>query len=350
MSPRVFLNIVTWNSMDYMPDLLRSINNQTFDPFQVLIVDNASNDDIEPYVRENYPDIALLRNMRNLGFAGAHNQGMRYAIEHWPKEDLDNRYILVTNPDIILLPEFIESLVAYADNHPEVGAFGGKVLRAFGENLQDEALKETVQSDRFDTAGLKPHRNLRFTERGAGLLDEGQYDEIEPVFGISGALVLYRASALRDVMVEGEYFDEDFFAYKEDVDLAWRLQLAGWDAHYVPDAIAYHYRGMYSNEDEGFLASLKRKMSQSSTRGYYSTRNHFGVLTKNASVLGMLRRLPWFGWQECKRLGYTCMFDPKNIKAYFEVLKRTPKMLKKRRKIMQNATRSPHDVLARYQD
>ncbi len=82
-------------------------------------------------------------------------------------------------------------------------------------------------------------------------MDNGQYAEAERVFGLSGALVMYRATALQAVRFEDEFFDHDFFAYKEDVDLAWRLQHLGWDAWYEPRAIAHHYRGMYGPDGVG---------------------------------------------------------------------------------------------------
>ena len=88
--------------MRFLPELLKSIMGQTYKDFNVLIIDNASTDGIEAYLRENFPEITFLRNVRNLGFSAAHNQGIRYAIEHWPQDQLDDRFILLTNPDVIL--------------------------------------------------------------------------------------------------------------------------------------------------------------------------------------------------------------------------------------------------------
>jgi len=91
MYPRVSVNIVAWNGMKFIPELLESIFAQTFVDFSVLIVDNGSSDGAEAYVREHFPQVAFLRNARNLGFAPAHNQAIRYAIEHWNENDLSDR-------------------------------------------------------------------------------------------------------------------------------------------------------------------------------------------------------------------------------------------------------------------
>jgi len=110
--PRISINIVAWNSMDYLPDLMASIAKQTYGRFQVVVVDNDSDDGVEAFLNREYPNVAVLRNARNRGFAGAHNQGIRYVLDHWPEDALDDRYILVTNPDVILEPDFLARLVA----------------------------------------------------------------------------------------------------------------------------------------------------------------------------------------------------------------------------------------------
>src|SRR3989338_1155522 len=296
--PIISIHIVTWNSMRFLPELLKSIAEQTFKDVNILIIDNASSDGIETFVRNQNPEIVFIRNARNLGFSAAHNQGIRYAIEHWPQEALQNRFILLTNPDIIFTTTYLEELMHATLMHSSVASFGGKLLRAFGENLGDEVFKQTVRSDLLDSVGLNPHRNYTVTDRGAGELDKGQYDTEEFVFGISGALVLFRASSLEDVRYEDEILDHHFFAYKEDVDLAWRLQQAGWDAFYVPRAVAYHYRGIYGPEKSGLWQRLRNHRSKSSLRNFFSTRNHWLMLIKNIHGSHFLLSLPWIGLYE----------------------------------------------------
>ncbi len=329
--------------MKFIPDLMKSIMAQTYRDFNVVIVDNGSNDGVEAYVREHYPDVVLIRNARNLGFAPAHNQGIRYALEHWTETDVKDRFVLVTNPDIIFTPTYLEELMAQVHAHPECGSFGGKLLRAFGENLTDEVMKETIHSDRIDSTGLNPHRNFTVTDRGAGEMDEGQFDTQGPVFGISGALVLYRAAALQDARYKDEFFDHHFFAYKEDVDLAWRLQQLGWDALYVPQAKAFHYRGMYGPEKSGLMQKLRNWRTKSAIRNFYSTRNQWLLLMKNMEVVHAILALPWLLPYETARFVYVVLFD-RGLKAFLGALALSPVMLKKRQATRLKQKRSGSEI------
>lgn len=316
--------------MDFMPDLLKSIFAQTYTDFSVRIVDNGSSDGLDAFVRENYPQAMILRNARNLGFSPAHNQAIRYAVEHWDGDDLSDRFILVTNPDIIFSPTFLEEIVRAAQAQPKVGSFQGKLLRAYTENAQDEALRERVRSERIDSTGLQMHRNRTFTDRGAGDLDKGQFDAFTDIMGVTGALALYRASALQDVRLGDEFFDQDFFVYKEDVDLAWRLARRGWEARYVPAAVAHHYRGMFGNEKMGWVERIRNRMGKSSMRNWYSTRNHLLLVAKNEPLLSGLLALPFIAWFELRRFVYVCVFESANLSAYVSAVGLLPRMLRKR--------------------
>lgn len=333
MYPRVSIHIVAWNSMDFLPELLKSIFSQTFTDFNVLIVDNGSSDGLEPFLREHFPQATLIRNARNLGFSPAHNQAVRYAIEHWAAEDLSDRFVLVTNPDTIFTPTYLEEIVRAAEAQPTVGSFQGKLLRAYTEHAQDEVLRETVQSERIDSTGLQPNRNRTFTDRGAGEMDAGQYDERRDIFGVTGALGLYRASALHDARCFDEYFDHDFFVYKEDVDLAWRLRELGWPSSYVPSAVAYHYRCAFGKEKLGWMERIKNRRGKSGMRNRYSTRNHLLLLAKNERIWNGLLALPWIVWFELRRFGYVLLFETGNVGAYGSAFTMIPRMWRKRRNL-----------------
>ncbi len=321
--------------MPFIPELLASIEKQTFQDFQVVIVDNASSDGIESFLQESYPQVRFIRNARNLGFSAAHNQAIRYALEHWHEADLENHFILVTNPDIIFTPTYLEQLLASTQGKETGAAFGGKLLRAYGEGVADDVLKETIHSDRIDSTGLRFHKNYTFTDRGAGELDEGQYAQAEEVFGLSGALVMLRASALLRIRYQDEFFDHDFFAYKEDVDLAFRLRAAGFTAWYDPRAVAYHYRGMYGQERMGIWARIKNRKNKSLHRSYFSTRNHWLLLSKNLDVVSLLVLFPRLFVAEGMRFFYILFLETKNSKAIFDALKLLPRVLRKRSAMMQ---------------
>lgn len=331
--------------MKFLPDLLASIMQQTYKDFNILVIDNGSSDNVEAYLKENYPEVTMIRNARNLGFSVAHNQGIRYALDHWDEEDLEDRYVLVTNPDTIFSETFLEELMASV-HEKQAASFGGKLLRAFGSNQEDETLKEIVKSDLIDTTGLRCQKNRTVFDRGAGELDKQQYDQETEVFGLSGALVLYRASALRQAQYQDEFFDNDFFAYKEDVDLAWRFQHLGFKALYVPLAVAHHYRGIYGKENMGFVERIKNRLSKSGVRNFYSTRNHVLMLIKNLRLSNAILAAPRLIISELVRFFYVLFFEPKNLLAYLGVIKGLAKMLRKRKHTLDKTSRSAKELRA----
>lgn len=351
--PRIAVNIVAWNSLRYLPALFASLGAQTFQDFSVTVVDNASTDGVLDWLRAEYPQVATLRNTRNLGFARGHNQAIALSRARWSRQ-VDKptdrsvglsdarRYVLVTNPDLVLAPDFLERLVVTADSHPEVGSFGGKLLRIVAERAGD-VLVEPRKTTTIDSTGLKIARSRRVVERGAGEEDTGQYAD-GPVFGISGALALYRMTALDDIKFDDEYFDDVFFAYKEDVDLAWRMQLRGWGSWYEPRALAYHYRAAVGSERRTPWTALRERRRKSSFVNFLSTRNHLLLLFKNDDIANRLRHLPWILIYEFGRLILVLFTEPGTLKAYFAALRLFPRMRSKRSFAFSIRKTSPHDL------
>ena len=340
--PKVAITIVAWNSMTYLPEALASIAAQTFRNFSVIVVDNASSDGIAEHVREHHPDVILLRNTKNLGFAHAHNQAIAYARAHFQKPG-DELFLLVTNPDIIMEPDFVERMVDAVARRPEVGSAGGKLLKA--ESTGEGVMREGVRTDVLETTGLSLSKSRRMAERGAGEADMPErYARTEEVFGVSAALALYRMSALEDVAYAGEYFDDDFFAYKEDVDLAWRLRLAGWTSLYVPAARAYHYRTASAPQRMGNIRTFRNRRTKSAFVNYLSYRNHWLALLKNEHWSNILVDLPRIGWYELRKAGIVLLFEPSSLKAVPQVLRLMPRMLAKRKLSMDRARVSAADI------
>src|SRR3989338_4533015 len=150
-------------------------------------------------------------------------------------------FLICLNQDAVLTETFVErALKPFHDS--EVAAVQGKVMRLKEKKGNDFELNGLI-----DSAGLVMLKNRRIISRGQGEKDRGQYEQAREIFGVDGAVPVYRKSALEDVKIKDEYFDEDFFMYKEDVDLAWRLRLAGWKAVYEPKAVAHHFRGAGEN-------------------------------------------------------------------------------------------------------
>ncbi|HEX4997106.1 MAG TPA: glycosyltransferase family 2 protein [Terriglobia bacterium] len=294
----VSVHIVTFNSAADIGVCLDSLAVQTFPDFAVHILDNASSDEtVEKLLAR---DVAFERSSVNLGFAGGHNA----LIRAHPAD-----YILILNPDTSLTPTFLERLVAAMETRPDAASASGKLLRMDGATI--------------DSAGIIMLRNQRHLDRGADEPDLGQYDAPEDIFGPSGAAALYRRAALEDVAFDGQYFDEDFFAYREDADLAWRCRLLGWTSIYEPQAVALHRRRV-TPERRGALPAMIN---------YHSVKNRF-LLRINNMTPGLYRRDFWaISLRDAAVIGYVLAREWRSIPALLYVLRAFPRLWKKRARI-----------------
>lgn len=330
--PRVSINIVSWNSLTHLPACLQSIVVQDFLDFSVLVVDNGSADGTVEWLHEHYPHIHLLRNTRNLGFCRGHNQAIRLS---------ETDYVLILNQDVVLAPDWLARGVAWLDQHPQYGAWGGKMMRF---TYDQEELKNIVVSDIIDSAGLQATRRRHFFDRGSGQRDKGQFDQAGDVFGISGACLLLRRAALETCRYKNEYFDEDFFAYKDDIDLTWRLQRLGWLIRYDGLAVAYHHRtirGQSATADK--LIALNYR-SRSRFNSYYSYRNHWLLIFKNETSATVWSDLPWIAWYEFKKLLFLLVTRPSSLRGLIEALKLWPAMRAKALVLDHQAKRPAREI------
>jgi GT2 family glycosyltransferase len=227
--PTVSIVIVNWNGRRHLARCLPSLMAQTYRDFEIIIVDNGSGDGSAAFIRQHYPHVRLLQNSENLGFARPNNQAIGVA---------QGRYILTLNNDTELPPNWLQALVSAAQTHPEMGAFASLIV--FDDWRQ-----------MIDSAGLS------VTLAGVGCQnrlgeDVQQVQQPEEVFGVCAAAALYRRQLLEDVGL----FDEDYFAYYEDVDLAWRARLRGWRAMLVPGAVVYHIHSGTSGRGSAFKEKL----------------------------------------------------------------------------------------------
>jgi GT2 family glycosyltransferase len=343
---RVSVHLVTWNSRKVLPDALSSLRTQSFRDFSVIIVDNASSDGTVDAARAAYPEATVLRNFNNLGFARAHNQAIEMARTRWAGEIKNGRadaerYVLVMNPDTILTQDFLKNLVAAVDGRPEIGSAGGKLLRVYARQNEDG---DPHYSQTIDSTGLTIRRTRATGERGAGEPDGERFAKSTEVFGISGALALYRMEALDEAAEAGEVFDNDFFAYKEDADLSWRLRLLGWRAAYVPAAVAYHYRAVSGDERAGLIEMIRRRWRRSSFINRLSTRNHVWLLAKNDDWSNRLWHLPFIVVYEIGKFFAVAFTDPRTLAAYFEALGKLPLMWRKRGRVMARRKVPPAEI------
>jgi GT2 family glycosyltransferase len=330
---RVAVNVVVWNSMAYLPNLLASFDAQDTREFMVTLVDNASSDGTVAWVQEHHPSVAMLRNFRNQGFSRAHNQAIALVISRWPEQELERRYILIANPDLEFSPGSIRLLTAYMDAHPDVAACTPKLLRASMQAGDDER-REMLRTTTIDSTGLVITKARRVFDRGAGEEDRGQYDNARDIFGCSGACVLFRASSLLASKCAGEVFDEDIFAYKEDVDLAWRMRRLGYRAMFVPEAVVWHHRRAPSAPGAGWLSAFFSRRRKSPFVNYLSTRNHGWVLLKNDEIgNALLHAIWWLPYEIFKAVA--AIFSWSGLKGEASSLIGIPRALSKRADLSQ---------------
>ncbi|MGD8969515.1 MAG: glycosyltransferase family 2 protein, partial [Anaerolineae bacterium] len=200
--PAVSIVIPNWNGVGHLPTCLESLRRQSFQDFEVIVADNGSTDGSLALLSRDYPEVQVLDLGENRGFAGACNAGMQAA---------RGAFIALLNNDTEVDPRWLAEVVAAFERHPEAGMVASKML------LFD-------RRDVFHTAGDFYRVDGLPGNRGVWQRDEGQYDEEEYVFGACGGSAAYRRAMLEQVGL----LDEDFFFSCEDVDLAWRAQLAGW--------------------------------------------------------------------------------------------------------------------------
>jgi GT2 family glycosyltransferase len=232
---RVAAIVVNWNGADRIAGCLEALAAQEPPLAEIVVVDNASTDgslDVVAGVVTGVVPLRVLRNADNRGFAGGANDGI---------EATTAPVVLICNPDTRPRPDYVARAVAALLSGDRIGAVQGKLLR-LGVKTQDGM-------PIVDTTGHVAYRTRIFANRGEGDADRGQWETAGAVFGVSGALGLYRRDMLDDIALPGfgrhghEAFDEDLFAFFDDVDVDWRAAMRGWIARYEPSAVAEHERG-----------------------------------------------------------------------------------------------------------
>ncbi|TSC53349.1 MAG: Glycosyl transferase, family 2 [Parcubacteria group bacterium LiPW_39] len=330
--PLVSLNLLLHKPGFYLKPCLESLLKQSYRNFELLIIDNNSADGTPQEVKEIMTTEVsgikwrLIVNEKNLGFAAAHNQGI--------KESRGELVVLV-NQDIILDKDFLENIIEIFKDE-KTGSAQGKLwrLRMDGENLS--------KTETIDNTGLVMLKNRRIIARGQGQKDEGQFDKTEAIFGVDGALPVYRRAALEDVKIPNsqfpipnyEYLDEDFFAYKEDVDLAWRLRLYGWQAFYVPPAAAWHARSAGDSAATNYLGIIKERLRIGKFAKYLSFKNQRLMQIKNEQPTILLKHLLWWLPKEIASWIYVILFEHYTWRAIRDLFRQAPGAWQKRKIIM----------------
>ncbi len=232
--PDLSVIIVNWNVRDLLRRCLHSIlANLPTCSLEVIVVDNASTDGSMEMVRTEFPQVRLIANPGNRGFTAANNQGLAVA---------RGRYVLLLNPDTEVVGDALETMVAFADAHPDVGVVGPQLLNPDGTVQSSRRRFPTLATALFESTWLQPCAPRRLLVHYY-VLDRPD-DEVQDVDWVTGAALMARREAVEQVGP----LDEGFFMYSEELDWCRRFRAAGWRVVYLPTARVIHYEGKSSEQ------------------------------------------------------------------------------------------------------
>jgi len=327
--------IVTWNSAPFLRRCLAALAAQTYRQIEVIHVDNASTDDSAAIMRGGARATHII-NDTNRGFSAAVNQAVRVA---------NGEFVLLLNPDAYLEPDYVSSLVA-AMNGDGIGMATGKLLRADTNLIDSKGIRMTRSGRHFDIDQGAVDREWGVgggeSEQDPAPSEQRLSDTRHPtpdtrhheVFGVSGAAAMYRTTFIRDVTVAGEFLDEDFFAFREDADVAWRGRLFGWRAIYVPDAIAHHVRTVTPEKRHELSAAINM----------HGVKNRFLLRLKNEGVYLALRNAPFELTRDLMVIVATLTIERTSLPALTWLWKNRRRIMEKRRAIQSRRRVSDRDL------
>lgn len=315
--------IVAWNSNTVLPACLSALGQCDPPPMELVVIDNTTTDESAEAIRSLTSSLAfpvqVLQMETNIGFAGGMNRAIAGS---------GAPYVFLLNPDARLLPETLVHLCRRMDESgADVYAVGPKLLRASGPDLSP--------TDVLDSTGIQMTRDGRHFDRGSDEPDKGRYDAPEEVFGITGAAVMLRRSAIDEATVDGQVFDEDFFAYREDVDLAWRMRGFGYRALYEPAAVAYHQRRV----------TPSRRRSLPAVINYHSVKNRFLLRLHHADRRWLLVNGPRSLVRDVIVIGGCLAMEHSSLPAFPWLLRNMGRHMRRRREIMARRSVSSRSLL-----
>lgn len=228
--------IVNWNGKHLLKDCLDSLQKQTYEYFKIFIVDNGSTDGSVSFIKKNYPNTELIVLKENTGFAFPNNLAIREIIKN-----KDFKWVITLNNDTKADKNFVKNLVNSIQNDETLGSVAPKMLNFYDKDV-------------IDGVGIVINKDGGGMNRGHKEKDYGQYDKEEEIFGVCAGAAIYNIKMIKDIMINDQFFDEDYFAYYEDLDVAWRARLLGWKSLSCPNSVVMHVHSATSISFSPFKA------------------------------------------------------------------------------------------------
>lgn len=258
--PKAAVVILNWNGKKFLEQFLPAVLATTYSNYEIVIADNGSSDDSVPFLQQTYPQIRIIRLDKNYGFAKGYNEALK---------QVTAEYYVLLNSDVEVIPGWLEPMVALLERDKNIAACQPKILSFANKKIFEYAGAAGGWLDKYGYPFAKG-RVFDICEE-----DHGQYDQSEPIFWASGASLFIRSS----VFHEAKGFDEYFFAHQEEIDLCWRIQLAGYKIYSCPSSVIYHVGG----------GTLPRG---NSLKTYLNFRNNHIMLSKNLPLAKKLWIIP----------------------------------------------------------
>lgn len=256
---KTYFIVVCWNNRDLLEECFETIYSQTSKDYSIICVDNGSSDDSVSYIKDNHPNVILIENKKNDGFAIGNNIGIRKALE-----DKDCKYIALLNTDARLGEDWLEELVLFAERHQKGASFQTPTVDYYDHDVLDSyGITIDLQGRAMQLGYRSPISKLKDKR----------------VFGVNAAACLYARAFLEAQPFGSDYFDSDLWMYLEDVDLAARATVMGWENWFVAKSLAYHMGSASSGKNPGFSV-------------YMIYRNNLPLLIKNLPTRILMRVIP----------------------------------------------------------
>jgi len=293
----------------YLNKLLETIESQTYKYLELVIIDKTKADDVISAIEKSslYSTSKIVRDTKPRGFAENYNLGINHT---------DGPFVFILNLDTMLAPDCVERLVEVAQWGEDIGCVSPKIIRM----AEDQRVYDPPP---IDSAGIYLTRFMRHFDRGAGEIDIGQYDEPCLIFGVTGAAAFYRRNCLNDIKFDNQYFDEDFWSYREDVDLSWRIQNYGWKCLYAPRAVVSHIR------------TLKHGIRTKSLMlaNMHSVKNRFLLVINNMSMKNYFLHLPTILFRDLIVVFGVLFKELYSLRAFWFLISNFPRLIIKRRQL-----------------